>query len=88
MSGLETLREKVENDELIKEREVDVTLTDSKLEIEEFGNPDVSVGITGLAGESKVPKRVQELANDVLGHSNYKCTVYSDDTCSETTIEV
>jgi hypothetical protein len=73
-SGLEELRERIENDELIQERAVEVNLTDSKLKIEESGNPDISVGITGLAGESKVPQRVQDLANEVLGHSNYKCT--------------
>lgn len=89
--SLEDLKTRLENDELIQSRIVDITLEDGKLTVKEHGNPDVYVDESGekptMEGEGEVPKRVQDLADEVLGRENYRSpTVYEDDTTSETII--
>lgn len=89
--SLRDLQNRLEEDDLIQNRLVDISLDDGKLTVKEHGNPDVTVDESGdkptMNGTGEVPKRVQNLSDEILGHNSYKCTVYEDDTTSETTIE-
>ena len=89
--SLNELKKQIESDSLVQSRTVDVSLTDGKLSVKEYGNPALEVDDTPSVvetGETHLSNRVQDIATEVLGYGGYKCRVYEDPETSETDIIV
>jgi hypothetical protein len=95
MSSLTQLYKALKSDSLVQSRNIEITTKDKSIVVEEFGNPALEIDDTQSGGpqlvetgEIHLSNHVQYIADTVLGHQNYRCTVYEDADGSRTEIHI
>lgn len=89
--SLQKLKEEIESNEVVKNRNVEIKMENKTLHIIERGNPALEYSeekqpIIEETDYVDLTQLVQDIANDVLGRRNYRCNTYADVEISKTSI--